>query len=60
VEPDHAEAVLKVIKEDDFGKDASVIGEVVSDFPRKVVMQTRIGGTRIIDMLTGDQLPRIY
>ncbi len=59
VEPDHAEAVLKAIIEDDFGKDASIIGEVVSDYPEKVVMQTSIGGTRIIDMLTGDQLPRI-
>jgi len=59
VGPDHAEAVLKAIIEDDFGKDASVIGEVVSDYPGKVVMQTSIGGTRIIDMLTGDQLPRI-
>ena len=59
VEPDHAEAVLKAIIEDDFGKDASVIGEVVSDYPGKVIMQTSIGGTRIIDMLTGDQLPRI-
>jgi hydrogenase expression/formation protein HypE len=59
VEPDHTEAVLKAIIEDDFGKDATVIGEVVSDYPGKVVMQTSIGGTRIIDMLTGDQLPRI-
>lgn len=59
VEPDHSEAVLKAIMEDDFGKDASIIGEVVSDYPGKVIMQTRIGGTRIIDMLTGDQLPRI-
>ncbi len=59
VEPDHAEAVLQAIIEDDFGKDASVIGEVVSDYPGKVIMQTSIGGTRIIDMLTGDQLPRI-
>jgi hydrogenase expression/formation protein HypE len=59
VEPDYAEAVLKAIIEDDFGKDASVIGEVVSDYPGKVIMQTSIGGTRIIDMLTGDQLPRI-
>ena len=59
VEPDHADAVLKTIMEDDFGKDASVIGEVVSDYPGKVIMQTSIGGTRIIDMLTGDQLPRI-
>jgi hydrogenase expression/formation protein HypE len=32
---------------------------VVSDHRGKVVMQTRIGGTRIIDMLTGAQLPRI-
>ncbi len=59
VEPDHAEAVLRAIIEDDFGKDASVIGEVVSDYPGKVIMQTSIGGTRIIDMLTVDQLPRI-
>jgi hydrogenase expression/formation protein HypE len=59
VEPNHADAVLKAIMEDDFGKDASVIGEVVSDYHGKVVMQTSIGGTRIIDMLTGDQLPRI-
>ena len=59
VEPDHADAVLKTIMEDNFGKDASVIGEVVSDYPGKVIMQTSIGGTRIIDMLTGDQLPRI-
>ena len=59
VEPNHADAVLKAIMEDDFGKDASVIGEVVSDYPGKVIMQTSIGGTRIIDMLTGDQLPRI-
>lgn len=59
VEPYHADAVLKAIMEDDFGKDASIIGEVVSDYHGKVVMQTSIGGTRIIDMLTGDQLPRI-
>jgi hydrogenase expression/formation protein HypE len=54
-----AKKVLSAIKEDDYGKDASIIGEVVSDHPGKVVMQTRIGGTRIIDMLTGSQLPRI-
>jgi hydrogenase expression/formation protein HypE len=59
VDSDHAEAVLSAIKEDDFGKDASIIGEVVSDHQRQVIMQTRIGGTRIVDMLTGEQLPRI-
>ena len=55
----HAKKVLSAIKENDYGKDAGIIGEVVPDHLGKVVMQTRIGGTRIIDMLTGAQLPRI-
>ena len=59
VDAGHTKEVLSVIQGDDHGKDASIIGEVVSDHPGKVVMQTRIGGTRIIDMLTGQQLPRI-
>lgn len=54
-----AEKALSVIKEDEFGKNACIIGEIVSDHPGRVVLQTRIGGTRIIDMLTGGQLPRI-
>jgi hydrogenase expression/formation protein HypE len=56
---EHSEEVLAAVKEDTFGKDASIIGEVVSDNPRKVFMKTLIGGTRIVDMLTGEQLPRI-
>jgi len=59
VDADHTKEVLSVIQEDDYGKDASIIGEVVPDHCGKVVMQTRIGGTRIIDMLSGNQLPRI-
>ena len=59
VSPDQEEKVLEAVKEDEFGNDACVIGEVISDYPRKVLMQTRIGGTRIVDMLTGEQLPRI-
>lgn len=59
VPPEHAEEVLAVVKGDDLGKDACIIGEVVADYPGKVFMKTRIGGTRIVDMLTGDQLPRI-
>ncbi|MDL1983115.1 MAG: hydrogenase expression/formation protein HypE [Deltaproteobacteria bacterium] len=59
VPPDHAEKVLDVIRENRFGREACIIGEVVEDNPRKVFMQTRIGGTRIVDMLTGEQLPRI-
>ncbi|OQX26521.1 MAG: hydrogenase expression/formation protein HypE [Desulfobacteraceae bacterium IS3] len=57
--PTCAEMVLEGIKTDVLGKDAAIIGEVVSDHPGKVIMETRIGGTRIVDMLTGEQLPRI-
>ena len=53
VDAGHAKKVLSAIKENDYGKDAGIIGEVVPDHLGKVVMQTRIGGTRIIDMLTG-------
>jgi len=59
VDPRHAEKVLAAIKEDELGKDARIIGEVMSDHPGRVIMKTRIGGTRIVDMLTGAQLPRI-
>ena len=40
-------------------KDACIIGEVVTDEPGLVFMKTRIGGDRIVDMLTGEQFPRI-
>ncbi len=59
VGPDHADEVLSAVREDMYGKDACIIGEVISDYPGKVFMQTRIGGRRIVDMLTGEQLPRI-
>ena len=59
VSPDSCDAVLKAIKSDPYGKDAAVIGEVVDDHPGKVFLKTRIGGKRIVDMLAGEQLPRI-
>jgi len=54
-----AQKVLKIIQADEFGKDAVIIGEVVEQDPGKVFLQTAIGGVRIVDMLTGEQLPRI-
>lgn len=54
-----AEAVLACIKKDSLGKNAAIIGEVVADHPGSVYMKTVIGGTRIVQMLAGDQLPRI-
>lgn len=59
VGPDHARKVLETIKGSEYGKDACIIGEASADSPGKVFMKTHIGGTRIVDMLTGEQLPRI-
>jgi len=59
VPKEHSEKVLQVMREDEFGKDARIIGEVVEEHPRRVFMNTRIGGIRIVDMLAGEQLPRI-
>ena len=53
------DAVLAAIKTNPFGKDAAVIGEVVEDHIGKAILKTRIGGMRIVDMLAGEQLPRI-
>jgi hydrogenase expression/formation protein HypE len=59
VSPEDAEKVLSAIREDEFGKDACIIGEVVPGHPGKVFLETGIGGIRMVDMLTGEQLPRI-
>jgi hydrogenase expression/formation protein HypE len=59
VGPRDAEAVLSVMQKDPVARDACIIGEVISDNPGRVFMQTRIGGKRIVDMLSGEQLPRI-
>jgi len=54
-----ADAVLAVLRGHPLGREAAVIGEVVAEHPRKVVMRSRIGGQRIVDLLSGEQLPRI-
>ena len=59
VDREHAESVLDTMRSDDCGRESTIIGEVVSDHPGVVVMRTRIGGSRIVDMLSGEQLPRI-
>lgn len=59
VPADKAQAVLDAMKSDPLGKDAVMIGEVVSEPSGRVLMKTLIGGTRIVDMLSGEQLPRI-
>ncbi|MCG8607703.1 hydrogenase expression/formation protein HypE [bacterium] len=56
---DDAEAVLKAMRSHPLGREATIIGDVVSEKPGLVSMRTRIGGWRIVDMLVGEQLPRI-
>jgi len=55
---DSAEKILKTMKKDELGKEACIIGEII-DQPKKVILETVIGGRRIVDLLTGEQLPRI-
>ena len=54
-----ADKVLKALKRDRFGRGARVIGKVTNDHKGKVYMSTASGGLRLVDMLSGDQLPRI-
>jgi len=59
VPPTDAEGVLEVMREYNYGGSAAIIGHVVSDHPGCVVMHTLLGTSRIVDMLVGEQLPRI-
>lgn len=54
-----ADKVLAKIKENPYGKEACIIGEVTSDHKGMAWLQTIVGGKRIIEMLSGQQLPRI-
>lgn len=54
-----AETALEIMKNDPLGKDAAIIGEVTAKMPGKVLLQTDIGGQRVLSMLEGDPLPRI-
>jgi hydrogenase expression/formation protein HypE len=54
-----AEAVLETMRQHPLGQEAAIIGEVVDEHPGRVFMRSRIGGMRVVDMLSGEQLPRI-
>jgi len=59
VAPEMAPAVLRQMKQHPLGADAAVIGEVVANHTGMVLMKTQIGGTRVLDVMFGEQLPRI-
>jgi hydrogenase expression/formation protein HypE len=59
VAPDQADAALSALRGHRLGADAVRIGEIRTEPPGIVVLLTLFGGTRIVDMLVGDPLPRI-
>lgn len=54
-----ADAALIVIKKVEVSQDSVRVGSVEESPGRTVVLQSRIGGNRMVDMLSGEQLPRI-
>lgn len=59
VEPSIAGNLLSLLHDDENGKFATCIGEVVATHPRQVILTSAIGGRRVVNMLVGEQLPRI-
>ncbi len=59
VEPAIAGGLLNLLHDDENGKFAACIGEVVATHPRQVILASAIGGRRVVNMLVGEQLPRI-
>ncbi len=59
VSPDIAEPLIRRMKENVYGRDACIIGVVKNEPQGIVAMRTGFGGTRIVDTLVGEQLPRI-
>ena len=59
VDPADADKILAQMKQNSYGRDAAIIGEVTNEHPGKVVMRTKLGPSRIVDMLSGELLPRI-
>jgi hydrogenase expression/formation protein HypE len=59
VEKGLGEKVLELWKDVTHARGASIIGEIISEHPHKVIMKTRIGGTRVLAEPSGELLPRI-
>ncbi len=59
VAPEAAEAALEVLRSRPLGADAAIVGEVRAEPEGLVLLDTAFGGSRVVDMLVGDPLPRI-
>jgi hydrogenase expression/formation protein HypE len=56
---DGAEQLLDTMRRNSYGAESAIIGDVIAEHPGRVVMKTGMGASRIVDMLVGEQLPRI-
>jgi hydrogenase expression/formation protein HypE len=54
-----SEETLAALRDHPLGRDAARIGTVVADHPGRVLQRSRVGGLRVVEMLSGEQLPRI-
>ena len=59
VSPRVADAVLDTMRAHPLGRNAAAIGTVVDDHHGRVFLRSSIGGNRVVDMISGEQLPRI-
>lgn len=59
VSKEDAENVLKIMRRNPVGRKSEIIGEITEEPEGRVIMETEIGGHRVIDMPVGEQLPRI-
>ena len=59
VKADKAHEILEILKQNELGQKAAIIGEIGNKAPGKVIIQPTIGGNRVVDMLSGEMLPRI-
>ena len=59
VPADQADAALAALRDHPLGAEGSLIGEVLTEPEGMVILRTGIGGSRVLDMLVGDPLPRI-
>jgi hydrogenase expression/formation protein HypE len=59
VSPDIEDSFLQKLNQHSKGENGKMIGEVVKDHPSKVILNSKIGGKRVVNMLVGEQLPRI-
>jgi hydrogenase expression/formation protein HypE len=59
VDPGDSDKILAQMKQNSYGKYAAIIGEITKEHPGKVIMKTKLGPSRIVDMLSGELLPRI-